>query len=158
MCVCVCGGGGGGGGGGLDKYLYNYPFVLKSFIYRCSISSQNFYCLRTFHPPQVQFNEPLSMLQRMVEDYIYSDVLVQAAAAETTLEEMMYVAAFATSCYASSRMNKSFNPLLGETFECDRRAEQGWRCLMEQVRESVWRVRVCGCEWVEVPHGAGKGG
>ena len=48
-----------------------------------------------------------------------------------------HVAAFACSVYAQTsskaRITKPFNPLLGETFECDRRAESGWRCIMEQV-------------------------
>ena len=87
-----------------------------------------------FTTPKVNFNEPLSMLQRMVEDFIYSDILAKAASCDTTLEELTYVAAFATSCYAANRVNKPFNPMLGETYECDRRAELGWRCFMEQVR------------------------
>ena len=74
------------------------------------------------------------MLQCMVEDFIYSDILAKAASCDTTLEELTYVAAFATSCYAANRVNKPFNPMLGETYECDRRAELGWRCFMEQVR------------------------
>ena len=73
------------------------------------------------------------MLQRMVEDFIYSDILAKAVSCDTTLEELTYVAAFATSCYAANRVNKPFNPMLGETYECDRRAELGWRCIMEQV-------------------------
>ena len=77
------------------------------------------------------------MLQRMVEDFIYSDILAKAASCDTTLEELTYVAAFATSCYAANRVNKPFNPMLGETYECDRRAELGWRCFMEQVRGGV---------------------
>ena len=90
--------------------------------------------LPPFTTPKVNFNEPLSMLQRMVEDFIYSDILAKAASCDTTLEELTYVAAFATSCYAANRVNKPFNPMLGETYECDRRAELGWRCFMEQVR------------------------
>ena len=90
--------------------------------------------LPPFTTPKVNFNEPLSMLQRMVEDFIYSDILVKAASCDTTLEELTYVAAFATSCYAANRVNKPFNPMLGETYECDQRAELGWRCFMEQVR------------------------
>jgi len=31
------------------------------------------------------------------------------------------------------RTGKPFNPLLGETFECDRTDDLGWRCLNEQV-------------------------
>ena len=90
--------------------------------------------LPPFTTPKVNFNEPLPMLQHMVEDFIYSDILAKAASCDTTLEELTYVAAFATSCYAANRVNKPFNPMLGETYECDRRAELGWRCFMEQVR------------------------
>ncbi len=61
-----------------------------------------------------------------------------AVNAQDTLEEMAYVGAFVTSPYAATagRANKPFNPMLGETYECDRRAELGWRCLFEQVSES----------------------
>ena len=73
----------------------------------------------------------------MVEDLVYADTLAQAVASEGTLEELAYVAAFACSVYAqtssNARISKPFNPLLGETFECDRRAESGWRCILEQV-------------------------
>ena len=93
--------------------------------------------------PKVNFNEPLSMLQRMVEDFIYSDILARAASCDTTLEELTYVAAFATSCYAANRVNKPFNPMLREMYECDRRAELGWRWA-GQVR-GVWHMRVV-CE------------
>ena len=74
----------------------------------------------------------------MVEDLVYADTLAQAVASEGTLEELAYVAAFACSVYAqtssNARITKPFNPLLGETYECDRRAESGWRCILEQVR------------------------
>ena len=73
----------------------------------------------------------------MVEDLIYADALTRAVESTTTLEELTYVAAFACSVYAqmssNTRMTKPFNPMLGETYECDRRAESGWRCLLEQV-------------------------
>ena len=86
---------------------------------------------------QVSINEPLSFLQRMVEDLIYADSLSSAVSSSSTLEELAYVAAFACSVYAqtssNTRMTKPFNPMLGETYECDRRAESGWRCLLEQV-------------------------
>ena len=48
--------------------------------------------LPPFTTPKVNFNEPLSMLQRMVEDFIYSDILAKAASCDTTLEELTYVA------------------------------------------------------------------
>lgn len=31
------------------------------------------------------------------------------------------------------RTAKPFNPLLGETYECDRSDDMGWRCVTEQV-------------------------
>lgn len=66
-----------------------------------------------------------------------------AAACSSTLEEAAFVAAFAASSYESTaiRVNKPFNPMLGETFECDRRAEHGWRVLFEQVRRERERER-----------------
>ena len=75
------------------------------------------------------------MLQRMMEHVYYADLLTQASQAPTTLEELPYLAAFVLSAYPHTiyRMAKPFNPLLGETFECDRRAEVGWRSFMEQV-------------------------
>jgi len=39
------------------------------------------------------------------------------------------------SSYANTtvRIGKPFNPLLGETYECDRLSELGWRSFTEQV-------------------------
>jgi len=86
-------------------------------------------------PIPVNFSEPMSFLQRLCEDFEYSEVLDRAAAAEDPHEQMALVAAFTLSSYASSaiRTGKPFNPLLHETFECDRREDYGWRCVAEQV-------------------------
>ncbi|KAL5478152.1 hypothetical protein EMCRGX_G025043 [Ephydatia muelleri] len=86
-------------------------------------------------PLPVNVNEPLSFIQRLTEELLYAKVLEKAAACEDPLEQMAYVSGFASSVYASTihRVGKPFNPLLGETFECDRRAEHGWRCFLEQV-------------------------
>ncbi|XP_065893633.1 oxysterol-binding protein 1-like [Dysidea avara] len=86
-------------------------------------------------PLPVNFNEPLSFLQRINEDLIYHSVLEQAVKAKDPWEQICYVAAFASSSYASTvyRTGKPFNPLLGETYECDRRSEMGWRSFCEQV-------------------------
>lgn len=85
----------------------------------------------------MNFNEPLSLLQRMSEDLVYANLLTKAAKCSNTMEESAYVAAFINSAYASTtaRVGKPFNPLLYETFECDRRAdpECGWRIITEQV-------------------------
>lgn len=86
-------------------------------------------------PMPVNFNEPLSMLQRLVEDYEYSEILDHAAKCQDECEQLAYLAAFIVSAYAttSNRIGKPFNPLLGETYECDRMDDYGWRCLAEQV-------------------------
>ncbi|KAI3353385.1 hypothetical protein L3Q82_019920, partial [Scortum barcoo] len=83
----------------------------------------------------VNFNEPLSMLQRLSEDLEYYELLDKAAKCQSSLEQMCYVAAFTVSSYSTTvhRTGKPFNPLLGETFELDRLAECGYRSLCEQV-------------------------
>ncbi|XP_077102129.1 oxysterol-binding protein 1 isoform X4 [Siphateles boraxobius] len=86
-------------------------------------------------PMPVNFNEPLSMLQRLSEDLEYYELLDRAAKCNNSLEQMCYVAAFTVSSYSTTvhRTGKPFNPLLGETFELDRAQECGYRSLCEQV-------------------------
>ncbi|GAA50839.1 oxysterol-binding protein 1 [Clonorchis sinensis] len=90
-------------------------------------------------PMPVNFSEPLSMLQRLTETFEYSSCLDRGALCNDSLEQMVHVAAFTISAYASTavRVNKPFNPLLGETYECDRTDDLGWRCLAEQVTGAV---------------------
>lgn len=96
-------------------------------------------------PMPVNFNEPISMLQRLTEDYEYAYLLDRAAECADPCEQLAYVAAFSVSGYSSTinRTGKPFNPLLGETYECDRTDDLGWRCVAEQVR-LVW------CTWRQV--------
>ncbi|KAJ8007978.1 hypothetical protein DPEC_G00099960 [Dallia pectoralis] len=86
-------------------------------------------------PMPVNFNEPISMLQRLSEDLEYYELLDKAAKCHSSLEQLCYVAAFSVSSYSTTvhRTGKPFNPLLGETFELDRRGETGYRSLCEQV-------------------------
>ncbi|XP_034397081.1 oxysterol-binding protein 2 isoform X1 [Cyclopterus lumpus] len=86
-------------------------------------------------PMPVNFNEPLSMLQRLTEDLEYHELLDKAARCDSSLEQMCLVAAFSISSYSTTvhRTAKPFNPLLGETYELDRREEFGYRSLCEQV-------------------------
>uniref|UniRef100_A0A8C3GY75 Oxysterol-binding protein n=1 Tax=Corvus moneduloides TaxID=1196302 RepID=A0A8C3GY75_CORMO len=83
----------------------------------------------------VNFNEPLSMLQRLTEDLEYHELLDKAVKCESSTEQMCFVAAFSVSSYSTTvhRTAKPFNPLLGETFELDRLEELGFRSLCEQV-------------------------
>ena len=78
------------------------------------------------------------MLQRIMEEIEYSDILDQAAACSDSSEQMAWVAAFTVSAYATTlfRTGKPFNPLLGETYEFDRMEDLGWRGISEQVRIS----------------------
>uniref|UniRef100_A0A8C3UQS0 Oxysterol-binding protein n=1 Tax=Catharus ustulatus TaxID=91951 RepID=A0A8C3UQS0_CATUS len=86
-------------------------------------------------PMPVNFNEPLSMLQRLTEDLEYHELLDKAVKCESSTEQMCFVAAFSVSSYSTTvhRTAKPFNPLLGETFELDRLEELGFRSLCEQV-------------------------
>ncbi|KAJ7987190.1 hypothetical protein DPEC_G00336180 [Dallia pectoralis] len=86
-------------------------------------------------PMPVNFNEPLSMLQRLTEDLEYSELLDRAARCESSLEQMCLVAAFSVSSYSTTvhRTAKPFNPLLGETYELDRLDDFGYRSICEQV-------------------------
>ncbi|CAH0391656.1 unnamed protein product [Bemisia tabaci] len=86
-------------------------------------------------PMPVNFSEPLSMLQRLTEDFEYAQILDKAATCTDMCEQLAYVAAFTISSYAttSNRTGKPFNPLLGESFECDRKEDLGWKCISEQV-------------------------
>lgn len=86
-------------------------------------------------PVPVNFSEPISFLQRLCEDFEYSEILDRAASCTDDYEQMALVAAFTVSSYSSTaiRAGKPFNPLLGETYEFDRREDLGWRCMAEQV-------------------------
>ncbi|KAG8146124.1 hypothetical protein E2320_012516 [Naja naja] len=85
-------------------------------------------------PMPINFNEPLSMLQRLTEDLEYHELLDRAVKCENAIEQMCFVAAFSVSSYSTTvqRTAKPFNPLLGETFELDRLEELGFRSLCEQ--------------------------
>jgi hypothetical protein len=67
----------------------------------------------------------------MTEELEYTSVLDMAAKASDNWEQLAYVAAFTVSAYSTTatRANKPFNPLLGETFECDRTDDLGWRSI-----------------------------
>ncbi|KAJ8354460.1 hypothetical protein SKAU_G00220270 [Synaphobranchus kaupii] len=82
----------------------------------------------------VQLNEPINTLQRLCEELEYSELLDRAATTQDPFERMAYIATFAVSGYASSYYRaggKPFNPVLGETYECDR-TDKGFRFIAEQ--------------------------
>lgn len=99
------------------------------------------------------------MLQRLSEDLEYHELLDKAAKCQSSLEQMCYVAAFSVSSYSTTvhRTGKPFNPLLGETFELDRRRESGYRSLCEQVRRPKGNWKETGSETNAVGGGGGVG-
>lgn len=107
----------------------NYPLNLWSIMKNCIGKDLSKI------PMPVNFSEPLSMLQRLTEDFEYADLLDSAVKCTDPYEQLAYVAAFTISAYSTTanRTGKPFNPLLGETFEFDRTADLGWRIINEQV-------------------------
>jgi hypothetical protein len=84
----------------------------------------------------VAFNEPLSALQAMAEEFEHSALLDHAAACPRgSPERHAAVAAFAVAGYARTfgRSRKPFNPLEGETYEL-RAPERRLRLLAEKAR------------------------
>ncbi|KAH7383259.1 Oxysterol-binding protein-domain-containing protein [Pyrenochaeta sp. MPI-SDFR-AT-0127] len=86
----------------------------------------------------VSANEPTSALQRLAEQLEYSELLDSAVtAAPGTGERLVYMAAFAISCFSNMRVKdrairKPFNPMLGETYELVRE-DKGYRFFAEKV-------------------------
>ncbi|CAM6097742.1 unnamed protein product [Calypogeia fissa] len=97
----------------------------------------------------VYFNEPISSLQKCMEDLEYSYLLDRAqqhGKQGNSLLRLLQVAAFAVSGYASTenRTCKPFNPLLGETYEADF-PDKGLRFCSEKVSHHPMIV-ACHCE------------
>ncbi|KAM9434822.1 oxysterol-binding protein-related protein 3a [Clarias gariepinus] len=95
----------------------------------------------------VQLNEPISTLQRLCEEMEYCHLLDTAAQTQDPHMRMVYVTAFAVSGYACTftrAAKKPFNPLLGETYECER-PDKGFRFISEQVSHHP-PVSACHCE------------
>lgn len=75
----------------------NYPLNLWSIMKNCIGKDLSKI------PMPVNFSEPLSMLQRLTEDYEYADILDHAAKCTDPCEQLAYVAAFTISSYSTDR-------------------------------------------------------
>ncbi|KAH1011030.1 hypothetical protein HUJ04_000472 [Dendroctonus ponderosae] len=138
----------------------NYPLNLWSIMKNCIGKDLSKI------PMPVNFNEPLSMLQRLTEDYEYADILDKAAKCTDPCEQLAYVAAYTISSYAttSNRTGKPFNPLLGETYECDRTDDlayyflyagfipTGYRKWWRRDRDFVFKLFIDVFSWVAQVH------
>ncbi|CAG0899435.1 unnamed protein product [Cyprideis torosa] len=80
----------------------------------------------------VIFNEPVGFLQRIAESMEYCDLLTKAAHMDDVVDRMEHIAAFIVASLSCNfdRLNKPFNPILGETFELK---QDGFRFVCEQV-------------------------
>jgi hypothetical protein len=74
----------------------DYPLNLWSIVKNCIGKDL------TKIPMPVNFSEPLSMLQRLTEEFEYSEILDKAATCTDPCEQLAYVAAFTVSAYAST--------------------------------------------------------
>ena len=80
----------------------------------------------------VIFNEPISMLQRCAENVEYHDLIRKANATDDPQLRLGYVFASLVILHSNTinRVNKPFNPLLGETYEY---IENDLKMIVEQV-------------------------
>lgn len=83
----------------LPEQKPNYPLNLWSIMKNCIGKDL------TKIPMPVNFSEPLSMLQRLTEDFEYSDILDRAAQCTDSCEQLSYVAAFTVSSYATTSVS-----------------------------------------------------
>lgn len=76
----------------------------------------------------------MSTLQRSTEDLDYSYLLDEAANENDPFRRLALISTFAITSYSttSQRTSKPFNPLLSETFECDRWHDRGFISIAEQ--------------------------
>lgn len=74
------------------------------------------------------------MLQRLAEQFEYSELIDEALNCTDSCERMAYIMIFGLAPYSSTigRNNKPFNPLLGETYELIDK-DRNFRFLSEQV-------------------------
>lgn len=80
----------------------------------------------------VIFNEPISMLQRCAENVEYQDLIRKANTVEDPQLRLGYVFASMVILHSNTinRVNKPFNPLLGETYEY---VDKDLKMIVEQV-------------------------
>ena len=98
----------------------------------------------------VSANEPISLLQRMAEQFEYAQLLDTAASHKVPALRLLHVASFAVSQFSSGRareraIRKPFNPMLGETFELvrtDKEVPGGFRLLVEKVSHRPVRIAI----------------
>ncbi|MCQ2817444.1 MAG: oxysterol-binding protein [archaeon] len=94
----------------LNKKIQTGQNMIKDFI-------KNLGAKKTSLP--IYFNEPITMLQKQYERFMYSNLLEKAAMEDSKEMQMIYISGFIISEIFQSigRLLKPFNPILGETYE-----------------------------------------
>ena len=84
--------------------------------------------------PIVSYHEPLSFLQKLCEQFEYSELLDQANELSDPLLRMAYTIAFVISGYhtTSRRLTKPLDALLGETYEFSSEDNNNFKFVAEQ--------------------------
>ena len=80
---------------------------MSTRIVHCPSQYHTKYVLIYSPPRQVNFNEPISFLQRLTEDMEYADLLTRAASATSVEESLCYLSALAVSSYATTSTRTS---------------------------------------------------
>lgn len=109
----------------LEYYNKDYDFIERNKLENNIKCPENLIkeMISTYTKKQsspVYFNEPLSMLQKQCEKFVYLDLLTQASKIENNKPlQMCYISAFIIGEIFTnlSRFLKPFTPILGETFE-----------------------------------------
>uniref|UniRef100_A0A915E5W2 Oxysterol-binding protein n=1 Tax=Ditylenchus dipsaci TaxID=166011 RepID=A0A915E5W2_9BILA len=80
----------------------------------------------------INFNEPISLIQRLAENMENSYLITKALECKDQCERLELVGAFAASTMSNLRISKPFNPILFETYELHR-PDLGFKFVAEQV-------------------------
>mmetsp|Transcript_25632 Transcript_25632/g.39441 ORF Transcript_25632/g.39441 Transcript_25632/m.39441 type:complete len:132 (+) Transcript_25632:1431-1826(+) len=80
----------------------------------------------------VILNEPLTNLQKNCEVFAFNHLLTKASKESSSLLRLVYVSIFSSTRFflSSGRLQKPFNPMLGETYEV---VAPNYRAISEQV-------------------------
>ncbi|KAF2749599.1 hypothetical protein M011DRAFT_457035 [Sporormia fimetaria CBS 119925] len=97
----------------------------------------------------VTTNEPTSALQRLAEQFEYSELLDAAASSPDPVQRILLLSAFSISSFSNMRLKdrairKPFNPMLGETYELIRE-DKNFRFVAEKVVHRPVTM-ACHCE------------
>ena len=93
----------------------------------------------------LKYYEPLSLLQRQSEEFLFMKILKKAAESETVDKCLAYILAYIAAGFRmNKRLTKPFNPIIGETFEL---YAEGSSVLFEQVNLNTSAMHCTGSDF-----------